>query len=506
MPYHKLLEKQVKKFFAEDQLGEERLLEFLTVINNSYITFDRDKKLSEHAFAISEKEYQEINGHLKEQNAIRHQSIIKLKEAIRSLDNNTAIQAGEDEGDLISVISYLEDQIRKSKELETALIGAKEIAEKAAKAKSDFLSVMSHEIRTPLNAIIGISHLMTQDEYLPLQEENLRTLQISADNLFNLINDILDFSKIEEGKIVFSEKNIDIRRLVTNIKMANNIRADEKNNKIRVMIDEELPVFIKADDVRLGQILNNLVSNAVKFTKNGNIIIEVLLNKTFTDEVEIYFSVADTGIGIDLSKMQLIFERFTQANSEITREFGGSGLGLAIIKKLLNLQNSEIHVESEPGKGSKFYFTLLCKKGDASVQQEKKLNGHKGDLEGVKVLLVEDVEFNVLVAQKMLRNWNAKIEVADNGFTAVEKMKMGGYDIVLMDLQMPIMDGYTAARCIREFNTTTPIIALTASASVDIQQKAFDYGMTGYLSKPFNPNDLFSTIYKYTREEVIGNK
>jgi signal transduction histidine kinase len=501
MGYHKLLEKQVKKFFTEDQSREEGLHQFLAVVNNAYINFDRDKKLSEHAFSISEKEYQEINGHLKQQNAIRHQSIIKLKDAIHSLDNNTDILMGEDDDDLISVISYLEDQIHTSKALEAALISAKEIAEKAAQAKSDFLSVMSHEIRTPLNAIIGISHLMTQDEYLPAQEENLRTLHISADNLFNLINDILDFSKIEEGKIIFSEKNVDVRRLVTNIKMANNIRADEKNNKIRVMVDEDLPAFVKADDVRLGQVLNNLVSNAVKFTRNGNITIEVLLNKTFEHEVEVYFSVTDNGIGIDISKMQLIFERFTQANSEITREFGGSGLGLAIIKKLLNLQNSDIHVESEPGKGSKFYFTLLFKKGDAAIPQEKKLNGLKGDLQGVKVLLVEDVEFNVLVAQKMLKNWNAKIEVAENGFNAVEKMKTGDYDIVLMDLQMPVMDGYTATRCIREFNTVIPIIALTASASVDIQQKAFDYGMTAYLSKPFNPNELFSTIHKYAVKE-----
>jgi signal transduction histidine kinase len=501
MAYHRLLEKQVSKFLTNEQIGQEAFQQFLEVVNKSYLTFERDKKLSEHAFSISEKEYQEINLRLQQQNIIRHQSIIKLKEAIHSLDNTTNTQAGEDDDDLISVVSYLEDQIRKSKELETALINAKEIAEKAAHAKSDFLSVMSHEIRTPLNAIIGISHLLAQDEYLPTQEENLKALHISADNLFNLINDILDFSKIEEGKIVFSEKNIDIRRLVTNIKMANSIRADEKNNKIKLMMDEDLPACIKGDDVRLGQVLNNLISNAVKFTTNGNVTIEVSLHKMYEDKVEINFSVSDTGIGIDLAKTQLIFERFTQANSDITREFGGSGLGLAIIKKLLNLQQSEIHVESEPGKGSRFYFTLVFKKGDALLKEEKKLNGHKGDLNGVKILLVEDVEFNVLVAKKMLRNWNANIEVAENGLTAVEKMKTGEYDIVLMDLQMPVMDGYTAAKCIREFNMLTPIIALTASASVDIQQKAFDYGMTGYLSKPFNPNELFATIHRHTAKQ-----
>jgi CheY-like chemotaxis protein len=210
--------------------------------------------------------------------------------------------------------------------------------------------------------------------------------------------------------------------------------------------------------------------------------------------------VTDNGIGIEPGKQQLIFERFTQANAEITREFGGSGLGLAITKKLLNLQDSDIHVESEPGKGSKFYFVLHFKFADADATKNT-LQPEQGNanLNGVRVLLVEDVEFNVFVAEKMLKNWGAIVDIADNGLKAVEKAKCNEYDIILMDLQMPVMDGYTASRRIREFNNrNVPIVALTASASVDIQQKVYDFGMTDYLAKPFNPEELFETIYKYT--------
>jgi signal transduction histidine kinase/CheY-like chemotaxis protein len=500
--YHKLLDKQIKKFLTDEQLADGSIRHFLEVVNNSYAGFERDKKISDHAFSISEREYQEVTRHLQDQHDIQFQSIIKLKNAIRSLDPLFDIHFdGADAADMMSVISFLEEQIKRTKALEIELINAKEVAEGAARAKADFLSVMSHEIRTPLNAIIGISHLLSEDEKLPSQVENLQVLGFAADNLFNLINDILDFGKIDEGKILFTEKNIDIRRLISRIKTANRIRAEERGNILKLMVDEDLPTFLKGDDVRLGQVLNNLISNAIKFTSDGTITIEVLLNKIINDQVEVYFSVTDSGIGIEASKLQLIFERFTQANAEITREFGGSGLGLAITKKLLNLQNSEIHVESEPGKGSKFYFVLRFKKADAdaakkAIQPEK----GKGDLTGIKVLLVEDVEFNVIVAEKMLKNWKAIVDTAENGLIAVEKTRNNAYDIILMDLQMPKMDGYTASKCIREFNTAIPIIALTASSSVDIQQKVYDFGMTDYLSKPFNPDELAETIYKYTKQ------
>ena len=209
------------------------------------------------------------------------------------------------------------------------------------------------------------------------------------------------------------------------------------------------------------------------------------------------FSIEDTGIGIPKEKQNLIFERFTQANNNITREFGGSGLGLTIIRRLLQLQGSEIFLESEPGVGSKFYFTLKFKKSTTEIREESKNSGtdNKPDLTGKKILLVEDVEFNVMVAQRMLKNWNAEVDLAENGAIAVEKVKQGSYDLILMDIQMPVMDGYTATRNIRTFNTNVPIIALTASViTTDIEAKAIQIGMDGCLSKPFNPNALYTII------------
>lgn len=498
MPYHKILESQIRKFLPEKCLRDENVCNFLNVVSRCYATFEKDKKISEHAFDVSEKEYQEINSNLLRQNEIRKQSILKLKEAIKSMDPNASFIL-ENDDDLFSTISFLEQQIKKSKELANELIKAKEFAEKAMTAKSDFLSVMSHEIRTPLNAIIGTILLLQYQDPLPSQKEFLRVLEISSENLLSLINDVLDFSKLEEGKIVFADRDVELLHFLNNIKMANQSKAEEKGNNIILKYDENIPDFVRGDDVRLGQILNNLVSNAVKFTKDGTITIETLLRENNADDVLIYFSVQDTGIGIPKDKQQIIFERFIQANTNITRDFGGSGLGLAIIKRLLELQGSEINLESEYGKGSNFYFVLRFRKSKINTIREEKIQTFdKQDLKGLKVLLVEDVLFNVMVADGMLQNWGAITETAENGAIAVEKMKENNYDIVLMDIQMPVMDGYDATTEIRKFDTATPIIALTASISPDIQQKVTNVGMNGFITKPFNPNDLYIALYENT--------
>ncbi len=497
MNYHKVLERQISKLLPESYLQDENILKFLTTISNSYQTFEKDKKMSEHAFSVSENEYQELNKYLRQQNEIRHQSILQLKEAIRSLDKDAIVALDENDDNLINIIAFLQKQITKSKEIETHLIAAKEFAEKAAMAKSDFLSVMSHEIRTPLNAITGYIHLLQNEDPLPSQVDFLRILQISADNLLSLINDVLDFGKIEEGKIVFADRDIDIRHLVNNIKMANRLKAEEKGNTIKVMFDDDIPVYIKGDEVRLTQVLNNLLSNAIKFTHNGKVTLEVHLKTISHDRVMLYFAVKDTGIGIAKDKQKLIFERFTQENSNITREYGGSGLGLAIIRKLLLLQDSDIYVDSEQGKGSTFYFSLEFGRS-STIQREEKVTEHvKNDLMGAKILLVEDVEFNVLLAQKILTRWNAEVSWAENGLVAVQKMKENDFDIVLMDLQMPVMDGLTASSEIRKFNTNTPILALTASTSIEVQDRVFGSGMTDFISKPLNPGYLYDTILKY---------
>jgi CheY-like chemotaxis protein len=267
------------------------------------------------------------------------------------------------------------------------------------------------------------------------------------------------------------------------------------------MYDDDIPDYVIGDDIRLGQILNNLISNAIKFTKKGVITIEVLLNNISDEFVYVDFAIIDSGIGISADKQEMIFDRFTQANTNITREYGGSGLGLTIIKLLLQLQNSEINLSSEEGKGSKFYFTLRFKKSNTTIQEEnnKIQNNETPDLSNIHILLVEDVEFNVMVAEKMLQNWKATVDIANNGEIAVAKAKENKYDIILMDLQMPVMDGYTATKKIRESNDTTPIIALTASITMDIQGRAMEFGMNDCITKPFNPNDLIAVILKYAR-------
>ncbi len=496
MAYHPILEKQLEKILSPEFLSTESAKALLETISKSYTSFDRDRKITEHAFDVSEKEYQRATKDLQEQNTIRQQSISKLKEAIRSLDPNAPQEFSDEDDDLIHIISFLEKQILNTKQLEKDLINAKESAEKAAMAKSEFLSVMSHEIRTPLNAIIGTIMLLQYQDLLPDQKELLNVMEISSENLLSLINDVLDFSKLEEGKIIFAERNINVLHFLKNIKMANRVKAEEKGNLIKIIFDDDIPEFVVGDDVRLGQILNNLVSNAVKFTKDGTIIIRVELKKSTKTDVELYFAIEDTGIGIPKEKQGLIFERFTQANNNITREFGGSGLGLTIIKRLLQLQESEIYIESELGIGSKFFFRLNFKKSTSEIREEAKQHGDlKFNLAGKKILLVEDVEFNVMIAQRMLKNWHAEVELAENGEVAVEKVKNSKFDLILMDIQMPIMDGYTATKRIREFNQSIPIIALTASViTTDIETKAIQLGMNGCVSKPFNPNDLYAII------------
>ncbi len=499
MEYHSILEKQIRKFLSEKHQSDNDLLNLLDSISKSYHAFDRDKKIADHAFEISEKEYQQVNSDLQAQDNIRKASIKKLKEAIRSLDPSVAHDFEEKDDNLIKIINFLEEQIKKTKTLEIDLIFAKESAEKASKAKSDFLSIMSHEIRTPLNAIIGTNNLLHYQDPLPTQKELLSVMKISSENLLSLINDVLDFGKLEEGKIILAERDIHLKQFVKNLRAAHRFRAEERGNSLKLMYDEDIPEYVIGDDVRLGQILNNLISNAIKFTKKGTINIEVLLNKIIDEEVYVDFAVIDTGIGISKDKQEMIFDRFTQANNNITREYGGSGLGLTIIKLLLQLQNSEIHLESEAGTGSKFFFTLRFGKSTTEHLAENKNQqiNETPNLNNINILLVEDVEFNVMVAEKMLQNWNAKVVVACNGEVAVEKAKSKKYDIILMDLQMPVMDGYTATSLIRAFDTKTPIIALTASITMDIQGRAYEFGMNDCITKPFNPNDLFSIIRKY---------
>ncbi|MBC7923970.1 MAG: response regulator [Ferruginibacter sp.] len=417
-----------------------------------------------------------------------------------------------EEGKSGKLIGTLLD-ITERKLAEIELTKAKDQAEKSMKSKEQFLSTMSHEIRTPMNAVIGMTYLLLQENPRPDQTEYLKTLRFSAENLLVLINDILDFSKIEAGKVTFESVNFNLKELISGIRQSLMYKAEEKGIRLKVRLDADLPEVLSGDPVRLNQILTNLVSNAVKFTHQGSVEINVTLRSQSKEAALLDFQVTDTGIGILPEELANIFESFTQASSDTTRKYGGTGLGLAITKRLLELQNSRIEVQSQAGQGSKFFFTISFSKGTTELPGR----GNAAvalptldplGLQHVHLLLVEDNEVNQLVATKFLSKWGARIEYAVNGLVALEKIKTKQYDVVLMDLQMPGMDGYEATRAIRAMEDLyfqqVPIIALTASAMLEVRDQVYVVGMNDYISKPFNPNELYGKIVKHAGKDELA--
>jgi signal transduction histidine kinase/CheY-like chemotaxis protein len=496
--YHKLVQRQLKKYSSPELLGNEHFLKFVEAVSDSYEAFDKDKELSDHSFTISQQDFSEINEKLKEEFELKNVFIKKLKDALNNISTkaNNAIIHQDD--DLLQIVDLLNDEITKRKEVESQLILAKNDAELASQAKSEFLSIMSHEIRTPLNAVIGMGHLLLKNNPREDQIGNLRALKTSADHLLVLINDILDFNKIESGKLELEESVFSIKKIIGDIITGNKNAADERENQIVLDIDQNLPQHYIGDGLRLGQVFNNLISNAVKFTQKGTITVSAKLNKLLPDkQAEIDFAIKDSGVGIALNKLDSIFMPFMQASTSITRKYGGTGLGLAITKRILGLLNSDIHVSSELGSGSVFYFTLQLKVAeidDNTIAAEDVIDF---DLKGKRILLVEDTQFNILFATQLLESWNANIDVAENGLLATEKLLGTNFDLVLMDLQMPVMDGYTATTKIREFNSAIPIIALTASATTNVREKVLAVGMQDYVTKPFNPNDFYLKLKRH---------
>jgi signal transduction histidine kinase len=498
MNFHKLLERQIRKYLPGHLQTDESMNRFFRAINDSYVSFEKDQEMTDHAFKLTEIDYAEVNKTLKREIDHRKASVQRLAEAVKAIDDSYIFPDNWEDTDLIVIADYLKLQIEKRNKA----VEDKVMAIQAAKAKSDFLSMMSHEIRTPLNAVIGIANLLSEEELLPSQLDNLRVLQFSAENLLALINDILDFSKIEAGKVEFEKNELDLHQLILNLTRANQIKADDNDNQLQLIIDKNVPQWVKGDSVRLGQILNNLVSNAVKFTQRGTVTIHIKCLEQTNEEAKIYFSVKDTGIGIEPAKQKVIFNGFTQASRDISRKFGGTGLGLSITQKLLDMMGGEICLESEYGKGSNFYFALTFAKGKAPNTVENDKQSQKVEnLEGVRILVVEDNDINQLVATQFLMRWNAEVvDVAEDGKIGVEMARENHYDLILMDLQMPEMDGYAATIEIRKFNKTIPIIALTASVMLDSKDLVFEVGMNDFATKPFVPKELLKKIISYVKK------
>jgi len=383
--------------------------------------------------------------------------------------------------------------ISEIKLTEFELMKAKQKAEEAAKAKSRFLSNMSHELRTPLNGIIGASNLLLHENYLEGQRPQLDILKFSSEHMMLLINDILDYNKIEAGKLELEEVPVNIRQVSEKIAAQFAPQVTAKGLHFYQEIDEELDVEVFTDQTRLNQVLSNLLSNAIKFTKEGSICLIVKRLFASSSMVTIQFMVIDTGIGIPKEKQKEIFASFTQADVDTTRKYGGTGLGLSISKELVHMFNSELVLESTPGKGSVFQFTTEWK---INMHRKMYINEPKNlcSLEGTRILLAEDNPVNMAIAKRFLQKWGVVLTEAVNGKLAVEAFKNGVYDLLLLDLEMPEMDGATALKEIRKLNPEVPVLAFTAAAYDNMLADLLQKGFIDFIPKPFRPEDLHSKI------------
>ncbi|MER0442857.1 PAS domain S-box protein [Emticicia sp. W12TSBA100-4] len=408
------------------------------------------------------------------------------------------------DGNILGYLGVAEDYTIK-KQAELDLINAKNLAEQAVYAKDSFLANMSHEIRTPLNAIIGFTELITQSNLDPTQREFVSNIQIAGDNLLLIINDILDLSKIESGQLVIESYPFNIKATLKHIYDLLKVKAAKNNLDFSLLLDADLPELVVGDRGRLNQIMMNLAGNAIKFTEDGEVTMSVKKIDETDSHVMLKFSVKDTGIGIPAEKLLVIFDRFTQAEASTTRKFGGTGLGLNIVKQLVELQNGQIQVKSRLGQGSDFYFSLTFQKVESSFKDTIIENSsNKKSIRKLSILLCEDNELNQRLAKSVIQKFGFDLDIAFNGEEGIKLLSKNQYDLILMDLQMPVKDGYQATIHIRNvLKLDIPIIAMTAHSLVGEQQKCFDIGMNAYVAKPFKQQDLLNKIHSVVE---AGNK
>lgn len=447
---------------------------------------------------------------LEKVNSAQHDFKCIVASAYNDIDNiRTAMNRGAfdfitkpiDFNDLEATIDKTLRAVDEKKMARQALI-ERDQAQASEKFKQQFLANMSHEIRTPMNSVIGITHLLLKTNLTEQQHRYISMIQAASEQLMSIINDILDISKIEAGKMVFEQIPFSPAVTANNVRNILSMKAEEKKLDLKVTVEPGVPDQVLGDPSRLAQIITNLAGNAIKFTDKGFVEIRLSNKSNSNDYVNIEFSVIDTGIGIPADKLESIFESFTQAENDTSRKYGGTGLGLSISRQLVELQNGQIGLESEYGKGTRFYFSIPFLPATVSGADQTD-NGEADDiervrkiLENVRLLLVEDNEFNKIVAEDTLRDFqnNIHMDHASNGLEALNMVISNNYDLVLMDIQMPEMDGYEASSKIRMLETDkrhTPVMAMTANATPEEIKKCFESGMDDYISKPFIPEELF---------------
>jgi PAS domain S-box-containing protein len=475
------------------------------MVNNSFLKifgFEEKEVIGKKATdlnLIREQIIREENiGEIKKNGRIQEKEILAYKKNGEPIYCLTSIEYIEIENKMASVSTF--QDITERRNIETQLTEAKREAEKATLSKNTFLANMSHEIRTPLNAMLGFADLLEATQLNELQKEYLDAIEVSGKNLLTIINDILDFSKIEAGMLSIEQVSFGPQQLIQSVYTMFFKKAQSKNLKLFISLDPKLPPLLSGDPIRLNQIMINLIGNAVKFTAKGSVSVDCEVMERINNKVKLRFSVKDTGIGIPREKLATVFDRFTQAENNTTRNFGGTGLGLSIAKRLIELQGGEIFVNSKPGKGSEFYFTVEYMIADGKEYTLVLHNRKKteGVFKGKKALVVEDNPLNQKLVLTLLKNEGFDAEVAENGQIAVDLLKEKTYGIILMDLQMPVLDGYEATRKIRrEVKSTIPIIAMTANAMAGEQERCMDTGMDDYITKPFKAASLLNILFKF---------
>nr|WP_315244120.1 ATP-binding protein [uncultured Flavobacterium sp.] len=458
-------------------------------LNDSKFNFDKHKKINQIHLLNEEKRKSEEKAQIKTYRYSKLISILAI--ALISILS------------LLSLALYKNNVIRNQnnlvlREKNKELILAKNKAEEASKARTDFLSTVSHELRTPLNAINGITHLLLEESPKESQLKYLDSLKFSGNYLTTFINEILEINKIDSTKIEIEKICFDLKALLNNIQNSLKELAAANNNHFLLEIDDAIPDNLIGDTTKLSQIILNLINNALKFTQNGKVTLIAKLHALENEKATVYFEITDTGIGIPKDKQKKVFESFSQGSVEVNRKYGGTGLGLTIVKKLIHLLGGKIHLESEVGKGSTFNFKLnfdISKNPSEKIQEAKSYNDDQ--LKNKIILLIEDNKINQMITRKMLENKSICCEILDNGEEAIELLKIKTFDLILMDVHLPGISGTTATQLIREFNKTTPIIALTAISLDENREQLLSFGMNDVITKPFVPDIFYNTIAKF---------
>ncbi|EAZ95710.1 multi-sensor hybrid histidine kinase [Flavobacteria bacterium BAL38] len=408
---------------------------------------------------------------------------------------------------LISILSLLSLSLYKNNKIRTStnkllkdknkeLTLEKEKAERASKARADFLSTVSHELRTPLNAINGITYLLLQEKPKVSQLNYLKSLEFSGNYLLNFINDILEINRLESDKVLIEKINFNLTELSGNITASFKEFINENNINFHLNIDNSITYNLKGDPTKLSQILINLLNNAIKFSKDGDVWFTIKKKSETENNVFLYFEISDNGIGIPKEKQDAIFDSFSQGSVEINRTYGGTGLGLSIVKKILEIMGSQIHLKSESGKGSTFSFELEFEKGirdNIVIEVNQKVEF----LNQKNILLVEDNKINQMITKKMLEKRGITCKIIDNGEDAIEDVKTNSYDLILMDVHLPGINGTEATSEIRKFNNKIPIVALTAISLNENREMLLSYGMNDVITKPFEPEHFYTIVTKY---------